>query len=252
MFGCTTLVSRDVRETTAEQTISRAVYFEQGNILNISGTAAANTADLDRRMRLYYQGNRYSSRFTHIYGVTMFCSNVKTPNASFPKLKGKAAQTRAFGPALLHMFEQVTDPSVETNKKVRLALKLSCRAEDILREHKGSFKLPTDAANDLEKTVDNFCLLYGNLAHEFQGRGIRLFNVTIKAHQLVHASRHSRHANPSFTWCYAGEDFMRHCRQLSASCLRGTKGYLLAAKFLDKYIAGMFLRMSDRASWIAR
>ena len=74
-------------------------------------------------------------------------NNMKTTmfwkgGTAFPKLKGKAGECRYFGPALLAVFELYYDRGIWEQRKIRLALMMSCRIEAILDAYAEAYKLP--------------------------------------------------------------------------------------------------------------
>ena len=48
-----------------------------------------------------------------------------------------------------------------------------------------------------------------------------LFAVTSKLHSLCHCALLAGFISPQLTWCFRGEDYMRCCATLAASCMPG-------------------------------
>ena len=122
--------------------------------------------------------------------------------------------------------------------------------EEILRENKGEFVLDGAASQELHERALSFVHVYTAVAQAYNTQGLRLFNVTIKMHYLVHASAEAGFLNPGLLWTYSGEDMMQRVRHLAASCARGTPPWLIGAKFMAKYTQALNLRMRDRRSWM--
>ena len=151
-------------------------------------------------------------RCFNVLTLNMFV-NKKSPNKNFPYLKGKAAEIREIGPALLHVFSAFMDRGNAQHRRMHLALRLSCKMEEIIREHKGCFTLGPEAAADLTKAARDFVQLNTALASHYNQQGLKIFDVTIKFHYLVHAAHNSRYLSPGLSWCYAGEDMMQYMKK---------------------------------------
>ena len=98
---------------------------------------------------------------------------------------------------------------------------------------------------DYEKFKDmtwTYLRLYSTLASHFMGRGLLLFDLTIKSHYLAHVMFQAEWLNPRLSWTFAGEDFMHIMKILAQSCVRGTKGPMVASKMLAKYRVTLQLR----------
>ena len=62
-----------------------------------------------------------------------------------------------------------------------------------------------------------------------------LFNVTIKAHYIIHIAVTAKFLNPRLAMCYSGEDYMHHMKRLVQSSVRGTKRLRFTRKCVTKY-----------------
>ena len=175
--------------------------------------------------------------------LSMFTDPTK-PRAAFPKLKGRAAEIRHLGPALLHFWEQRMDPASPQHKMVHMALKASCAIETILDAYPRAVRLPEEAVADFHSAVQAFLACSNALSAHFAAAGQKLFNITIKYHYLAHAAEQAKWLNPRLGWCYAGEDYMNKVKRTASSCLRGTPPDQVSEKMLRKYRVGMHLRFS--------
>ena len=81
----------------------------------------------------------------------------------------------------------------------------------------------------------------GSYYADLVGDAKRLFNVTIKAHYVIHCVLDAEHINPRLTWCYAGEDMMFRVRRLLATCTYNTLTSESIRKFVQKYVFGVHL-----------
>jgi hypothetical protein len=188
-----------------------------------------------------------TSRFGQLH-LSMF-TNPKSPLADFPRLKGRAAEIRGMGPALHRVWSQHMIPDNIQHKQIQLLLKLGCKMEDMLDEHRELACFPEDIAGPFENFAWGYVRLFSALAAYYNGLGQFQFNVTIKSHMIVHAAQGSRNLNPRKGWCYGGEDFMHKARVLIASCLKGTPVWKYGKKFVKKYSAGLAMRMSEKRFW---
>ena len=213
-----------------------------------SGDAADAMTEIWKLLDAYFKEHRVSDRFKRLQ-VSMFC-NASAPSSKFPKLKGRAAEVKSLAAALLHVFELKMDHGCLQHRQIRLALRMSARMEELLVEHKREIKLPTEAAAELEKCALAYLQLNTALAQHYNAMGWKIFDITIKFHYLVHASRGAKWLNPRLGWTYSGEDFMQKVRLLTQSSVRGTPMIKVGEKTLRKYVWGMTLRMSERAQWL--
>ena len=102
--------------------------------------------------------------------VSMF-SNTASPNAQFPRLKGKGAEVRNIGPALEHAFRQHMDPQSTQHKQIALGLRMSVRMEELLTTHADEWKLPPDAAREMTTCATNYAQLATALANHYNSEG---------------------------------------------------------------------------------
>ena len=175
-----------------------------------------------------------------------------------PKLKGRAAEVRAIGPALLHAWGKragTTDAAAALGltiggleyKQINAALNCCNEMERVLDDCKGHIKLDTDDYDNFSKFGFNFLVFFNALGHKFsEVYGKKLFNVTVKCHYLAHALLQAKWINPRLGWCYGGEDFMFHTRRLMASCCRGNKPAKAVSKFARHYRIAMHLQFLNR------
>ena len=96
-------------------------------------------------------------------------------------------------------------------------------------------KLPLPQAIAFETAAfDALALLTAVADHYMRVDPKPLFNITIKAHYLVHIAVNARYLNPRLAMCYSGEDYMHHMKRCVAMAIRGTKATLVGKKMSDK------------------
>jgi hypothetical protein len=184
----------------------------------------------------FYKGNKYPGHFTNMK-LSMF----RSPGDTYPKLKGKAAEVRKLGPALLHVFEKHMQSPKMQHKQIRLALRCSCRMEEIVDDHPLEVVWPNAVAEEYLANCYNFLALATCLANMSMQTGEKLFNITIKFHYLLHVALQARYLNPRLSWTYSGEDFMQKMKGLAAACTKGLGPYEVFNKVVSKYCLGMDL-----------
>ena len=74
---------------------------------------------------------------------------------------------------------------------------------------------------------------------------LNCFNITVKCHYLLHAACQGRYLHPKKTWCFAGEDFMKHSKRLVGACCRSMSATNVVSKFCKKYQTAMFLAIAQ-------
>ena len=211
----------------------------------LGGSPDANVEKVFERLQAYWQAHPSTSTTKYQQlSIAMFCKT-RTPYAQFPKLRGRAAEVKSLGPALLHVWSESMNPASTQHRQIRLLLKTSCRLEDMLDEHRELVCYPEPIAREFEGHTWSYCRLLNALSADFASSGQRLFDLTIKAHMLIHCARQSRNLNPRMTWCYSGEDFMHKIRTLAGSCLVGTKPWKYGTKFVKQYLVGLAMRLTD-------
>ena len=170
-------------------------------------------------------------------------------NEPFPCLKGKAAEIRHLGPALLSAFQENMNHADQIQRQVALALKLVCRMEELVDENKEFYKWPQDVAQEFEKCTVTFCKLSTAVGNHLHVRGIMLFNYTIKYHYLLHIGLLCHHMNPVLAWCYQGEDMMKIVKGLIQSCHNGSAPHLAVVKTMTKCVNGLGHDLMQGAIW---
>ena len=166
-------------------------------------------------------------------------TNPLAPHGQFPRLKGRAAEIRALGKPLAHVWEMYRNPTDMQHTQVSLALRKNIAMEDILEDNKSNIVLPRLEYERFRRAGFDFLVLFNALGGHFAELGRKLFNVTIKAHYVGHGILRARHINPRWGWCYSGEDFMGITKRLMAACCKGNTPAQAARKFAKHYRIGL-------------
>ena len=176
-----------------------------------------------RQIQLWYRDHPGSNNFG-----TMKMSMFRVANG-FPRLKGKAAEIRDFGPPLLHVLSRYVNMADCAHKWAFEALQYTVRMEQLYKEHIQAYRLPPSAAVELFMCSLQFGPRVCALRRHW-GSAELLYRVTGKLHIICHSCFLSRYVHPRFGACWSGEDYMRVIQKLMQSCLHGTP----AAKVVDK------------------
>ena len=186
-----------------------------------------------------YQEHKVSSRYNELK-VSMYFADHRT----FPRLKGKAAELKHLGPALLSALVAFMDATSTQHQHTKLILQMAVKMDQILDEHHDRFKLPDAAAADFQKAAFGFVQLTTVLGHHYHDRHIMLFNFTIKSHYILHLALISRWMNPRRAWCYGGDGMMQVVNKIVQGSLAGSNPAAVIAKVVKKYAQGLGLDLS--------
>ena len=73
-----------------------------------------------------------------------------------------------------------------------------------------------------------------------------LFNVTIKAHYILHIAMLSARLNPRLSMCYAGEDYMKHMKRIVKAVVNGTKAADVGNRLTDRILLALHYELGAR------
>ena len=94
-------------------------------------------------------------------------------------------------------------------------------------------------AAQLSELALSYISLYLNLSEHFANEGVKIFNVTSKAHMMVHSLLLAGHVHPYVVWCFKGEDFMRISSRVLKTSVNGVPPHVASLKGVTKLRAGM-------------
>lgn len=127
-------------------------------------------------------------------------------------------------------------PVNDVNNQIRTLLDCSCFIDEVLDAHPTADVIPACDALKLEHaTFAMNNIMNALLDHFARTAGHVLFNVTPKNHYMCHIAMRCGCFNPRRSWCYAGEDFMRHIARMAAGCARGSTPQQCGAKMMTWY-----------------
>ena len=167
----------------------------------------------------------------------------KHPNDEYPKLKGKGAELRHLGKALLADWLKHANPHDRKHAMVTAAMEASVACEQALSDHPNYSVLPEPDRSDFEQNLWSFLAYFQALHSMCKDEGVLLFSVTIKAHMLAHTALQSEYMNPVKGWCFMGEDMMHFMRQLTSASCKGNTPMAAARKVVQRWSMGFDARL---------
>eukprot|EP00439_Symbiodinium_sp_Y106_P072869 s1525_g13.t1 len=94
---------------------------------------------------------------------------------------------------MLILWSKYMNNGIQIHKKIKLALKLNCIAEDLLVEYKGYIALPEEPARKFKVAISGCLLLLDEIQQHFDDDDPSdhpaLFRLTEKCHFIQHADR---------------------------------------------------------------
>ncbi len=202
----------------------------------LPATPEQNLKTLWAFLKQYFKENRTKTPFRYLNKLTMFQRKNK-----FSKLRGKGSELRHFGNALNALWDKYKNPHLEVHRQISLMLRLNCKLEATLSDHKDKFSLPPAVADDFEYTCRSMMLLQNAVAEHFISEGEQYFDVTSKSHFVQHLAMLSKHISPRVIWAFKGEDQMARMQQLCQSCTKGNTQAAVTIKMARHYRIGLHL-----------
>ena len=204
------MVHIDVLHTVDQGVASHVI----GNIFSeLVDTFPDGISGLWSDMKKWYGKTKCQNKLT----AKLTTDRMKT-SAGYPKLKAKAAQTRALAPYALELAQKHNSGSDHDQYRVGVA-QLLCRFYNILQSEDmfGS----TEACSEVKTLCGQFLHMYGALSREaLRPPVVRRWKMVPKFHLFQHLCeiQTQRKGNPRFYWTYADEDLVGHMKEIAQSC----------------------------------
>ena len=176
-------------------------------------------------------------------------TNPEAPWASFPKLKGKAAEVKALVPALAQVFSSYKDEANILHDYIEAGLGASARIDAILTENSHLHVLRGEALNEYRANVFMFLTMQNLLGAHYPAHGFKLFDITPKSHFLAHSAWQAEWLNPTLGWCFSGEDFMRKIKDIAGNSVHGVSMWRVGEKVAEGYCQGMHFLLTPANYW---
>lgn len=205
----------------------------------LPGSPQENLDECWNFIQEFYRQNATPHRYQYLNKLSMFVRK-----SGYVKLRGKAAEVKDLGPALLALWTSKMNAHIEIHKCIKMMLKLNVQMETILKDYKGSYTLPEHVAMQFKAAAFGMAQFTTKAAEHFLGSNFKLFDVTSKLHMVMHVAILSHYVSPRLTWCFMGEDMMKHYASLAASCVKGNSGPMASRKAIVKLRLAMHLRFA--------
>ena len=213
--------------------------------MTLSLNPKQNLATCWAHIKRYYQEHNTSNRYQSISKLSMFLRK-----KGVIKLRGKAAELKGLGPAILNLWQAKMNPSLEIHSKIHFLLKLNCKLEELLAFHSDEFRLPAAAAAKLVQHAFAMMQMQSQQEAYFaadEDCNKHLFSLTGKGHMILHSALLSSHIHPWLVWCFMGEDFMRKIQKIGEASVRGMQATAVSGKMMDHYRLGMHLQLCSHS-----
>ena len=148
---------------------------------------AKNLAEFQKHLRSYYRSHNTASRFSAFNSFKYFM------NKKGLKLKGKAAQVKAFGLPLLDFWQKIYNPSVSIHKMVLVYLKLNVKCEELMDANRDEMHFSPWTCKQFHSTSSGVChadillntlFLFGSICFVHTFCPPKLFMCTHEATQM--------------------------------------------------------------------
>lgn len=208
-------------------------------------------------MQAFWSSSKDPSALSNLT-LGMLSLDKKDPLAMrrFPKLKVKAAETGACLRSLLPIWQSV----IETHRPeqwmvwVRIGLKQLLSMEEKLGDTKEQWRLSQEDAAEVRLMYEKFQTVNKALHLHFASKGHKAFQFkTMKHHWIQHTLQTACWVHPLKVWCYSGEDYMRRCKALLATCLVGRSALSSQRSMMERYVTALAWTLERRkGQWLLK
>lgn len=202
----------------------------------LPGTDKENVRTCWEFLKTFYKEQRIPCAYRYLNKTTMFLRAGR-----YPKLRGKAAEIRHMCRPMSALWRRYMNSHLLVHRQIDLMLRLNIEVEQILTDAGGAYALVPAEADRLEQATFSMMQLCVQIADHFIEAGEPLFDMTSKAHALVHCVLLARFVSPRLTWAFKGEDMMQKSQQLLKACVKGNNGAQAFRKMLGHYRLGLHL-----------
>lgn len=175
---------------------------------------------------------------------------------NFPKLKVKAAETGACLRSLVPICQAAMHKhgGEQWMVWVKIGLQQLSLMEQKLRDTKEQWRLSAEDTAALLLMYEKFQTVNKALHLRFAAKGHKAFQFkTMKHHWLQHSLQSARWIHPLKVWCYSGEDYMRTCKALLASCLVGRSALSSQRFMMERYVVALAWDLEKRKGhWLLK
>ena len=176
--------------------------------------------------------------------LSMFLEDKDHPHLHYPKLKGKAAEIKTFLKPLYQIWVSYRDPAQMVHLQIELALQSSLSLDEIADAHSVAHVLRGPQLEQFRNSLRRLLLCFSAAVTHYESEGLKVFNLTVKSHFLAHLGSQVTWLHPRHSWCYSGEDFVRHMKWLTKTCTPGLGPKAVPLKVLARYTLAMHTAMN--------
>ena len=193
-------------------------------------------------IKRFYKNHGVKNKLFNLTKLSMFVRK-----KDYPKLRGKAAQIKAVGPAILALWTKLTKNSTDVMyKSILILLQANVKMEQILNKFANHVALPENEANEFLKCSRIMAqLLVKCTEHYLPNPDLKVFNITSKTHMVIHCALLAKYLNPRKVWCFSGEDFMRKVQRNGESRVSGTTAAQATVKMVSHYRVGLGMELRE-------
>jgi hypothetical protein len=220
---------------TSQYMLGSILYLLVFKIL--PGRPAENMEVLWQEMCHEYSRQGIKAQFSSL-GISMFC-DPKAPHASYPRLKGRAAEVKWLVPVLNALWPKYRRPGSPMDRLVAELLQTQQVIQELLDAEASEFQMSSESARELSKATDKLLATYSRAAVAANELGELLFSVVPKHHMLWHFSRKAWHLHPRRGACSTDEDYMSAVKQLVKGCMHALPLQKIPLALLQKYRWGL-------------
>ena len=181
----------------------------------LTGSPDDNLAEVWGRIKSWYHDNGSRGHYSNMH-IGMFTQR-RSPNSTYPKMRGRACEIKMLGRPLLAVWQRYRDVTSVVHGQIRLLLKYSVELETTLSDTSDLNCLPPDIFEPFMTACNNFLVLYSAVHSHFTAAEMYQFNLIPKVHLLYHACWTAQWLHPRMTWCYMGPNAKQSLARLRVS-----------------------------------
>ena len=103
--------------------------------------------------------------------------------------------------------------------QIQLALQGNVRLDELADGQASAHTLHGEELLEFRLALKNLLLCSSAAVNHFEAAGLKVFNLTINF--LAHLHEQVQWMHPRHSWCYSGEDYVQHIKDLTMSCTAG-------------------------------
>ena len=204
-----------------------------------SGSLHSNFIEIVGEIRSEY--DKQKTPLSHrIYGLKIAHFH---KSDDWSTLTCKASHARALLPILVPILHKFNDGSDHNGHRILAFEALNSCYQIILRS--GTFIPPKDCET-MAENIETCMFHYNWLTNYSLERHSLRYNLTLKAHLLVHLVGFSRYINPRKHWAYSFEAMMGVIAKSAFACVPGTSLIQAGAKVADNYRLAFYMKANRR------